>query len=143
MSAGFGFSVGDFVAGIKLVGDIVDAFNDGAGAKKNYQSLVFELQELSSALKEIRYVRFDESHSPQKAALERTAKKCEELIQAFLAQNAKFQRSLGNRPTASRLRRNMHKIQWAISRKTAVDHLRTQILGHTTTINTLLIAIQS
>lgn len=143
MSAGFGFSVGDFVAGIKLAGDIVEAFNDGAGAKKNYQQFVLELHNLSAALGELRFVRFDESHKPQKAALERTAKQCEDLIQGFLTQNAKFQRSLGDRPTASRLRRSMHKIQWAISKKTAVDQLRTQILGHTTTINTLLIAVQS
>ena len=140
---GFGFSVGDFIAGIKLARDLVQALNDGAGAKPAYRRLTTELGNLLCALKAVRCVQVDNSHTSQKAALEEAASSCQETIENFLTRNAKFQSSLGEERTISRLRANLHKIQWAVGKKDEIDRLRTGILGHMSTINTILITMQS
>jgi hypothetical protein len=43
-SPGFGFSVGDFIAGIKLAEDVVHAPREDAGARLGYQNLTGELR---------------------------------------------------------------------------------------------------
>lgn len=143
MIPGFGFSVGDFIAGVKLAQCAARAFDNGAGARPQYRSLIVELNNLVCALKEIRDIQFDDSNASQKSALEEAALQCQEIVETFLEQNVKFQSSLGEEQTASRLRSNLHKVQWAIWKTNEVDQLRTEILGHTSTINTLLIAKQS
>ncbi|KAK2808907.1 hypothetical protein FQN49_008667 [Arthroderma sp. PD_2] len=143
MSAGFGFSVGDFIACTKVAKSIFLAFREGTGASPTYQRLVADLNSLMYGLEEIRYLQFDESQKSQKLALEDVAIRCQQTIEAFLQQNAKFKASLGKEQTASRFRTRLHKVEWALCMKTEVDTLRTEILGHTTSINTLLITLQS
>ncbi|KAL2012480.1 hypothetical protein VTN00DRAFT_5 [Thermoascus crustaceus] len=142
--SGFGFSVGDFVTGIKLAKDLVQALSNGTGAQPAYRRLIAELNNLVRVLNDIRSVQLtSDSDNSQTAVLEEAVSQCQRTIEAFLQRNAKFQSSLGDKRTASRLRANLHKIQWAVGRKDEVDQLRVEILGHTTTINTILIARQS
>lgn len=142
---GFGFSVGDFIAGIKLAKDLVQALSNGTGAQPAYRHLIAELNNLVRILNDIRSIQLvtAASDNSQTAVLEETASQCQRTIEAFLQKNAKFQSSLGDKRTTSRLRANLHKIEWAVGRKNEVDQLRVEILGHTTTINTILIAMQS
>jgi hypothetical protein len=39
----FGFSVGDFLAGIKLVKDLIDSLDEVSGAKPHFRRLVAEI----------------------------------------------------------------------------------------------------
>ena len=139
----FGFSVGDFIAAITLVKDMVLALQDRAGAKLQYRRLVAELMNLERALTEVRYLKIDASLLPQKTALEQTASQCQETIEDFLKQNAKFSTTLGTQSSTSRWnwRANLHKIQWALFKDDAIDKLRSETMGHTLTINTLLAKI--
>ncbi|KAM5456233.1 hypothetical protein MaudCBS49596_001254 [Microsporum audouinii] len=143
MAAGFGFSVGDFIACTKVAKSVFLAFREGTGASSTYQRFVADLNSLMYGLEEIRYLQFDESQKEQKLALEEAAVRCRQTIETFLKRHAKFKASLGKEQTASKFRTRLHKVEWALCMKTEVDTLRTEILGHTTSINTLLITMQS
>jgi hypothetical protein len=139
----FGFSFGDFIAGIQLVKDLITALNDTVGAKLQYRRLISELISLERALTEVRHLQVQDSQASQKIALEQAALQCQESIEDFLRRNAKFKTSLGAHTTFSKWswRANLHKIQWALCKEDAVDKLRAEITGHTLTINTLLTTI--
>lgn len=142
----FGFSVGDFIAGVSLVRKLIRALNDSAGARASYRQLTSELFDLDEALANARNLQLDPARSAQKVALEQVASQCQLTITTFLDQNAKFQSSLGGasgRPTStSQWQASLHKIQWALCKDTAIQALRTKIRAHTTTLNLLFSTIQ-
>jgi hypothetical protein len=137
----FSFSLGDFIAGIDLIRDLITALHDSAGAKFQYRRLIAELTNLECALIEIRDIKVDDF---QKIALEQTVLQCQESIQDFLKRNEKFKTTLGTQTSGSKWswRTDLRKIQWAMCSEDAVDELRAEITGHTLTINTLLMAAQ-
>lgn len=61
MSVGFGFSVGDFVAAIKLVGTVINALQRSGSAAKEYRELILQLISLGNALLQVKRLEFDES----------------------------------------------------------------------------------
>lgn len=143
---GFGFSVGDFIAGVTLVRRLIRALNDSAGARASYRQLISELFDLDEALTGVSNLQLDPAQTAQKFALERVASQCQLSITTFLDQNAKFEISLGivsGQPVSiSRWLASLHKIQWALCKDSAIQTLRNEIRGHTTTLNLLLSTIQ-
>lgn len=138
----FGFSVGDFVAGVKLVKDLLDSLDEATGAGLLYRRLITELRNLERALTEVKNLRVHASQACQKIALEQAASQCQDCIEAFLLKNTKFQATLGVQPTGFKWRTNLHKVQWAVCKQDAVEKFRAEIQGHVLTINTLLTTIQ-
>jgi hypothetical protein len=136
----FGFSFGDFIAGINPVKDLIIALNDSVGAKAKYRRLIAELINLERALTEVQHLKVGASQASQKIVLEAAALQCQQSIQDFLTRNAKFKTTLGLQTTNSKWswRSNLHKIQWALCKVDAIDKLRAEITGHTLTTNTLL-----
>lgn len=139
---GFGFSVGDFLAGINLIKNLVEALNDTAGAKPAYQSLIAELLSLQNALTEAQGVQVDDTGTHLQTALIQVASRCQSSIENFLNKNVKFQSSLGDQPTSSKLQTNLHKIQWTLCKDDAINNLRKEVTGNTQTLNTLLMIMQ-
>lgn len=138
----FGFSVGDFIAGLKLVKDLIDSLDDAAGARPMYRRLTAELRSLEQALTEVKILRVDPSQACQKIALEQAASQCQDCIETFLRKNTKFDNALGVQSIASKWRTNLRKVQWAVCKQEAIDSFRAEIAGHVLTINTLLATIQ-
>lgn len=141
---GFGFSVGDFTAGVSLIKKLIRALNDAAGSRAAYRKLIFELLSLEEALTDISKLSLCQTQESQKVTLQRVATQCQTSIETFLLKNAKFNDSLGIQPSATppTWRTNLHKIQWALCKDTAVDDLRTEIAAHTATLNVTLATIQ-
>lgn len=150
---GFGFSVGDVLAGLHVVRKLIRALNDAAGARAAYRRLIAGLLDLEEALAGVdRLQQREAAGDPaQKMALGRVAGQCRVHIQTFLDRNAKFQDSLGMgaRPSSSlqllraaSWRTNWHKIQWALCQDGPIDELRTELAAHTTTLNLILSTIQ-
>lgn len=112
---GFGFSVGDFIAGVSLINKLIRALNDAAGSRAAYRKLISELLILHEALTEISILQLDSARESQKIALQRVAIQCQTSIEIFLEKNAKFRDLLGLQTslTSSIWRTNLHKIQWA------------------------------
>lgn len=153
---GFGFSVGDVLAGLHVVQKLVRALNDAAGARAAYRRLIAGLLDLEEALAgvdRLQRQRGAGGDPAQKMALGRVADQCRVRIQTFLDKHAKFQDSLGvgaPGPSSSSLqllraaswRTNWHKIQWALCKDEPIDELRTELAAHTTTLNLILSTIQ-
>ncbi|CZR68719.1 uncharacterized protein PAC_18618 [Phialocephala subalpina] len=140
----FGFSVGDFISAISLIKTLISALNDSAGSKPQYQRLIEALFNLERALTEVKNLKVTASQGSQKIALEQVASQCQQSIERFLEDNAKFKDTLGLAASKSKWswRTNLHKIQWALCKDEAIAGLRAEITGHTLTINTLLATIQ-
>lgn len=136
--------MGGFIAGLKLVRDLIDSLNDAAEAGPRYQRLVADLRSLERALTEIKALQVHPSQACQKTTLEQAASQCQDCITTSLQKNSKFQTALGAQPTSSmsRWRSNLRKFQWAVCKQEAVEKLQAEIKGHTLTINTLLATLQ-
>lgn len=140
---GFGFSVGDVLAGLHVVRKLIRALNDTGGSRVAYQTLIAELVNLEDALRGVNDLQVDPTQAAQKLALEQVARECQKTIQNFLAKNAKFKDSLGARPsTMSAWRSNLHKVQWALFKESEIDALRIEIAAHSTTLNIILSTVQ-
>src|ERR1700761_7754139 len=76
MPVAFGFSMGDFVAGIALIRDLIKALEDGAGSGVEYRELIRELFGLERALLEVKQLAVPEALIYQKNALNQAACQC-------------------------------------------------------------------
>ena len=65
MSVGFGFSVGDFISALHLVGTVIDALRDSGGAGPEFRELIRELYTLESVLLRVKRLELDGSQ-PQR-----------------------------------------------------------------------------
>jgi len=140
--AAFGFSVGDFVDGIELVRQLINAFKSSAGSSKEYQDLINELYLLERSLLEVKHLQVNDALRPQKVAVEQAALQCQGTISQFLSKISKYQPSLRICGSGSSWRDGLRKIQWALYRKEDVQRFRAQIQGHTSSIMTLLLTLQ-
>ena len=138
----FGFSTGDFVSGINLVREILKALEDSAGSSSEYRGLIKELYALERVLLEVKHLDLEQSQCTQQIALRQAATQCQETIDLFLQTIRKFQPTLSNDVSSSRLRGSLRKIQWALCKRDDVDKFRAQISGHAASINILLMTTQ-
>lgn len=140
--AAFGFSFGDFVDGIELVRQLINALKSGAGSSKEYQDLIHELYSLERSLLEVKHLQVDDAQRAQKIAVEQAAVRCQTTISEFLSKVSKYQPSLRAGGSGSSWRDRLRKIQWALYRKEDVQRFRAQIQGHASSIMTLLMTLQ-
>ena len=84
MSAGFGFSVGDFIAALQLVGTIIDALHKTGNAQSEYQDLIDGRLTLENTLSRLKQFKFEESLSAERIALEEAASLCQNTIDKTL-----------------------------------------------------------
>jgi hypothetical protein len=142
MSVGFGFSAGDFIAGIQLVRDVIASLQSSAGSASEYQALIYELFTLERALLEVKSLRFEDCEAAQLDALKAAATHCQSTIDRFLAKIKKYQPSLNAQGSGSRIRDSLRKIQWALCSKADLGVFQAEVRGHTGSINILLATVQ-
>lgn len=141
MSVGFGFSVGDFLAALDLIGTIIDALRQSSHAGSSFRSLINELYTLESALLRVKRLELDDSHSVEKLALRQAASQCQRTIDAFYKKIQKYQpHMLGG--TDSKIKDGWAKIKWAVCKKDDIETFRAEIRGHTSSLEILLITVQ-
>lgn len=146
MLGGFGFSAGDFISGILLVKDLIQALDNAGGSSAEYQALRGELKGLETALNLLcnsNLSAWDDSH---REAIEQTVQVCHGIIHAFLTQVAKFDAALTPSANASQhatvtvpaWKATLRKVQWAFLKKDDVVRLRVELSAQTSILNTLL-----
>lgn len=137
----FGVSVGDFIAGINLINNVIDALNDRTGSGTEYRKLVQELRLLRSAIETLRDIEIDVS-SEIAAQLAETISQCGDTIQEFLVKHQKYDKALGVKSTPKQLfeRLSLHarEIQWNKYTKDDLRKFHAHIQVHTASINFLL-----
>lgn len=138
----FGFSVGDFIAGINLVRDVIKALEDSAGSSLEYRELIRELYGLERALIEVKHLDLSDSQCSQQIALQHAATQCQETTDIFLQTIRKYQPALSNAISKLSLQGNLRKIQWALCKRDDIERFRAKVSGHAAAINILLMTIQ-
>jgi hypothetical protein len=141
MSVGFGFSVGDFIAGIQLVRDVITSLQSGAGSVLEYQTLIYELFTLERALLEVKSLRFDYCEAAQLDVLKYAATQCQSTIDCFLANIKIYQPSLNAQGSGSKVRDSIRRIQWALCEKADLEVFKAEVRGHVGSMNVLLATI--
>ncbi|KAL9611132.1 MAG: hypothetical protein Q9167_004212 [Letrouitia subvulpina] len=113
MAVAFGFSFGDFVGGILLVKDLINALQESKGGKADYRNLMNELYSLERAMVAIKEISLEETSTEYKIACHAIA-------------------------GASSLKDVVKRVRWALCRQEDVSRLRESLAVQTTTINLLL-----
>lgn len=142
---GFGFSVGDFIAGVNLLIDAVHSLSDTYGARADYKELERELQSLNSGLDGIKALSLNPTQATEIFAVNAAVDKCFACVEAFVQRNSKF-KSLetvpGKKWSPAMLRRCGRAVQWAITKKDDVAKFRDQVHYHSDAIGMLLATLQ-
>ncbi|MAD87605.1 MAG: hypothetical protein CL912_31995 [Deltaproteobacteria bacterium] len=139
----FGFSAGDVIAVCIHVKDVIKALDDVQGASAEYQQLCRELWSLDRALLEVELLSRTCDTSIELNALScttrRVVEQCKECMVSFLRKLKSYNRSLREGGSGDRIRDTGKKIKWALTQKEEIARFRTEINGHSSTINMLLI----
>jgi hypothetical protein len=69
MSAGFGFSVGDFITAVELVANVIDALRSSGHASAAFRDLLSELSTLRITLAKVGEIQLDQSQTSDRLAL--------------------------------------------------------------------------
>lgn len=137
----FGFSVGDFVACLVLIKDIVDALNDSTGSKADFKALFGTLQSLENACKicQLVYHQCEEPHVEPQIQMKAGAirqqllnehQKCKDVLESFIGSLSPYTDAfVDERSKAVALVRHVRKITW-LSRKADVAKLERELKGH-------------
>lgn len=147
MSAGFGFSVGDIVAGLKLIKQSIEALQDSKGSSADFEALGHEIASLKAGLEAVEDLKLDQTFGPESkqcVAIGQAIARCWKCIEAFLSRIAKYQPWLRPKaaPACLNWKANLKKIQWALCKKDDVNRFRAQLERHTSSISMLLVTLQ-
>lgn len=142
MSVGFGFSVGDLVAGLKVIKDSVEAVKDTKGASADYAALLTEITSLQDGFEAIDDLQLGSRGSPkQQLAIERAIGACRKCVDDFMVSISKYQPHLQTQATG--VISSYRKIRWALCKKEDVALFRTRLERHTSSINMLMLSLQA
>jgi hypothetical protein len=83
MSVCFGFSVGDFIVAIELVGTVIDVLRSSGEAGAEYRELISQLLGLETALLQVKNLEFEESQYAEIVALRQAVAQCRRTIDGF------------------------------------------------------------
>ncbi|MCJ1249967.1 hypothetical protein MMC30_007193 [Trapelia coarctata] len=143
MSVGFGFSAGDFISALNLVGTVISALQDAGGAGSKYRELVRELYTLESALLRVKNVELEDSQGAERAALRQAASQCQRTIDDFWKKTQKYQTHLSQSGHSSLgVNEAWMKVRWAVCKKDDLVRFRADLEGHARSIEMLLAAVQ-
>ena len=142
MSVGFGFSAGDFIAALNLVNTVVASLRDAGGSSAEYQSLISQLYALETALLRVKRLELDDSQSAEVVALRQAASQCQNTIDTFWTTIKKYQPSLRSNGSGSRVKDGWRKVKWAVCKSDDVAKFKADLMGHTESIELLLMTIQ-
>jgi hypothetical protein len=83
MPVGFGFSAGDFIAALELVGTVIDALRDSGSASAEYRELLRVLYSLETVLIQVKRLEVHESQRAELVAPRKAAAQCQQTIDDF------------------------------------------------------------
>ncbi|KAF2853964.1 hypothetical protein T440DRAFT_389253 [Plenodomus tracheiphilus IPT5] len=134
----FGFSVGDFIAIGKLIGDITASLQSVGGAKSEYQELIREFQSLDAALKHLDRLESSSSNAQTLVSIKCAALSCRHPLEEFLVKIRKYENSLGPWSQSSTIKTATTKLRWTFGHNDEIKRLQTYLNVHIGTINILL-----
>ena len=142
MAAAFGFSIGDFINGINLVKDVIQALSESRGSSKEYVELRMQLESLELALNQIDSQFPGIEETTHRVALVSAVTTCRGLVNDFLQDIEKYHVPLSHKGPKSVWKDTLRKIQWRISISEELVAFRGKVAFHVNTIGMLLHIVQ-
>jgi hypothetical protein len=143
MPAPFGFSVGDCISVCLLTHEAIKALDSSRGSSAEYQEAIHELWALARALLEVETLARSFEATVELNALIHTARKaadqCRGCIETFLKKIRGYEGTLREGGSGNKLRDLKGKLGWALFKREDLARFRTEINGHSSAINMLLI----
>lgn len=134
----FGVSVSDFIAGIKLMKNVIEAMSDTHGAQAEFVQLVQALDGLSNAFDSI--LKFDSAVHIE--ALSPTLEGCIRCVAKFLKDVTKYDIMRDQQVKRRRLIKGLRKIEWATCEKERVKSFRNNLNLHLSALEMHLLSFQ-
>jgi hypothetical protein len=141
MPVAFGFSVGDFIAAVKLIDDVVDAVRESGRASASFAALVEELERFKLTLSRANEIQLDARLERQQREIHYAAEQCLTVIQEFWDKAQKYEEHLYQPQRRKKIRRAVTRIKWALVKQKDVDDLREVLQSHVTNYATLLLEV--
>jgi hypothetical protein len=138
----FGFSAGDFIAALSLVGTVISAIRETGGSKSEYQELVHELYSLETALLRVKQLELEEEQRSEYLSLRYAAAQCQQTIDGFWKKTQKYQKHLKNEGSGSHTKDCWMKIKWNLCKKDDIVSFKGDVTAHVQSIHILLTALQ-
>ena len=142
MPVAFGFSVGDFIAALELVGTVFDALRKSSQSSASFRSLINELCALETALLRVKRLDIEDYSTVKVTALHKAASQCLNTIDTFWEKTQKYQPHLQGGGTSSKVKDVWYKIKWALCKIEDVEIFRAEIRGHISSLEILLLSMQ-
>lgn len=134
-------AVGDFIAVIALIKDIITALDDSRGSTKDYRDVIHSLEILQRTVEQVSKIYDDHGVAKDLSDLRilamNSASRIQQALEAFRNRNRKFDNSLGPGAKKKVFRDVIRKIQWSFEEKD-VNKLRDEMKGYTVSLSMLL-----
>ncbi|KAK3331476.1 hypothetical protein B0H66DRAFT_468412 [Apodospora peruviana] len=132
-------AVGDIISITVLIKDIVSALSEARGSSKAYRDLVESLNVLHQMLHEADRVYSDEPHdSAVRLVALNTVGQIRNCLRRFDATIQKYGPSLAQGGSGCSLMDGARKLQWKLLEEKDVDKFRSEIMGYSQSLTTLL-----
>jgi hypothetical protein len=137
MSAGFGFSVGDFIAAINLLRQVGNALKDNGGARDDYLKTITKLEVTKAILSCIKNFENSDKDLATVHAIHSLASLIQNDVERFLSKIEKYQSPLGNVKAKRFGSGTVAKIRWSQSVAGEVRRLYQDLDGKTDSLGLL------
>ena len=138
----FGFSVGDFISALELVGTVVNALRESGGCGAEYVELVKQLYSLETALPQVKQLELGEEQRSEYIALRQAASQCQQTIDNFWTKIKRYQKHLRAGGSTFRLKDGWMKVRWAMCRQDDLARFKADLAAHAQSINIVMTALQ-
>jgi hypothetical protein len=139
----FGFSVGDFLAVTRIIIEVSKSLREAGGSKSEYQELQRELDLLKVTLGHLEGLEASDAHHGSGNSgntidsIRYAALACRQPLEEFLLKVKKYEDSLGQQSTSSKIGTAVCQIKW-LRKKEDISKLQAYLAFHIGTINMLL-----
>ena len=131
----FGVSVGDFIAGIRLLKGAIESFSSTRGACADFIEVCKGLAGLEASLSAI-----NQFTSPlHRAAVLPIVDDCQDCISKFLGKVAKFELLKNQSVGRSKLRSGLRKVQWSLCEKEKVTEFKHHLTSYVSALQLQLL----
>jgi hypothetical protein len=140
----FGFSVGDFLAGAKLIADLTRTLSAGKGASMEYQQLILDLQVVETTLVQIDQMRLaSQLNTSALNALSWITQSTATAIADFMLRTKKYQESLSAKGSGNKVKDLWKKVGWSMYKPAEIRSLQQRLQLDLGSINCLIsLAVQ-
>lgn len=132
-----GWSIGDLLSAIGVLKSVIEALDESAGAKADYQELMKEIYGLERVLITIKELGLDDSPlHPEHGVLRQAIDECQSCIDKFLKPLETY-RSLASGGSSS-LKDQFRKVKWALGHENDVRKFREAFGKRIASLNLLI-----